>query len=209
MTPNRYLGAVGAFLQHTSLPRTSRQEEHSFQESFTQERSSLVPSSFPVVGSLNTLSSRLTQFPLLTLPYTADTFDLLSSPELREYWMKLLNRNLEVLTSVINSTTSTPGRISRLETFSTVFGHYLQRLNENSSRYIDNTLSLQRIFEAREQCLREVGLDDVYNDVKRQENEHSSSIYCEVVARLDGLRDPLEAMIEGILAGKVFSLQMM
>ena len=61
----------------------------------------------------------------------------------------------------------------------------------------------------REECLRGFGFNDVYLEVKQNENAAALAVLPDLLAELDGMDDSrrlLAALIEGVLAGEYLRL---
>ena len=58
----------------------------------------------------------------------------------------------------------------------------------------------------REECLRFFRFNDVYRDVKKQENQSALLVLPDLLAEIDSLDDDerLLSIVEGVLAGNIF-----
>lgn len=179
-----YLGAMGAFLRGThNQPQPLSFQ--SFNENFSQITKMCVNSP-SAVGALDTLPSELTAFPLLLkAEYKPDTLDL-SDPSLQSYWINLLDRNLgslvdlalEIQDSVENST-------ERARSFELMYRAHLQTLSKEPSAY--GVLTVRGLLDLREQCLKEMGFLDVFDSIKKIENEKALEQLDQLLKQLDSI----------------------
>ena len=75
----------------------------------------------------------------------------------------------------------------RAENFDNVFKSHLSRLREEPAAY--GRIGLADLFEMREECLRFFRFNDVYEDVKKQENESALLVLPDLLAEIDSLND--------------------
>lgn len=158
------------------------------------------------VGVLH-LEPTLAKFPLLReeSEYDPNIFDMLTDTTEREYWLDILERLQPGLVerALVSDPTSADVK-ERAESFDTVFKSHLSRLREEPAAY--GRIGLGDLFEMREECLRFFRFTDVYEDVKKQENESALLVLPDLLAEIDSLNDDerLLAIIEGVLAGNIF-----
>ncbi|TPX61188.1 pantothenate kinase [Powellomyces hirtus] len=207
-----YLGAMGAFFRHA--PQNTRL--HSFKENFTRIEK-ISGTSLGAVGTLDEFPTHLSAFPLLKNPttYNPDTTDLSKSVPLQQYWIDLLDRNLASLTSIVlqhgadnrpvmdGSAVSTDSA-TRASSFETMYRDHLQRLRREPTAY--GVLSVRSLLDLREQCLREMGFNDIFAAVKKVENEAAIASLPALLQRLDALPEDgrFDALIANVLAGNMY-----
>ena len=92
----------------------------------------------------------------------------------------------------------------RAENFDNVFRSHLSRLRDEPAAY--GQIGLADLFEMREECLRFFRFNDVYRDVKKQENQSALLVLPDLLAEIDSLDDDerLLSIVEGVLAGNIF-----
>ncbi|KAJ3022346.1 hypothetical protein HKX48_006380 [Thoreauomyces humboldtii] len=206
-----YLGAMGAFFRHA--PQSSRIQ--SFTENFTRI-DKISATSLGAVGTLDEFRTHLTVFPLLQNPgsYNPDTTDLSKSPQLQQYWIDLLDRNLASLTSIVLQYgvdpsspidgSSSVDSAQRAESFETMYRDHLHRLRREPTAY--GVLSVRSLLDLREQCLRELGFNDLFSVVKKAENEAALAGFEPLVNKLDQLEEEpkIDALLANVLAGNMY-----
>ena len=205
-----YLGALGAFLRHNPVaPRLG-----SFTENFSQIQK-ISGSFLGAVGSLEEDTTSLVRFPLLRDPsaYKPDTSDL-SDTELQSYWINLLDVSLDHLTqvavtrqhqeSVKQCEGDSSSIVERAKTFENMYRQHLRRLRKEPNVY--GALTVRALLNLREQCLREMGFNDIFSDIKKEENDVSLTGFAALIKKLDELpeSDRLEQLIDNMLAGNMY-----
>jgi bifunctional damage-control phosphatase, subfamily II, fusion protein len=93
----------------------------------------------------------------------------------------------------------------RAEQFRNAYDSLLDRLLKDPFGY--GKISLSSLFEAREECLRDCGFADAYEDVKQHENDAAIVVLPELLDELEQMTDErrrLIQIVEGVLAGNVF-----
>ncbi|KAJ3386678.1 Pantothenate kinase 4 [Entophlyctis sp. JEL0112] len=197
-----YLGAFGAFL------RFSQKRRMSFSENFslTQSIGSL---SHAAVGAALDAQASTGKFPLLRDPagYVADTIDLGGGDSrMQFYWLDLLDRNLKDLVAlVLQWQGHTDGTVAaRAAAFENIYRDHLQRLRKEPNAY--GRLSVRSLLNLREQCLREMGFNDVFEEVKKNENDVALAQYLTVVNRIDASSEDqlIKHLTDNILAGNMY-----
>ena len=158
------------------------------------------------VGVLH-LEPTLETFPLLRngAEYEPNIFDMLENAPEREYWLNTLERLQSGLVErALVSEAKSPDVKERAESFDNVFKSHLARLRDEPAAY--GRIGLAELFEMREECLRFFRFTDVYEDVKKQENESALLVLPDLLAEIDSLDrdDRLLAIVEGVLAGNIF-----
>lgn len=190
-----YLGAVGAFLSRVPI-QTSRSS--SFTENFSHI-SKISGSSVSAVGVLDA-STPLSSFPLLAGNYKCDTIEL-TEPDLQTYWINLLEKNLkDFLTISVNFGIDK----GKLKVFETLYKEHLERLRKEPGCY--GLLTVRKLLDLREQCLKEVGIYDVFEGVKKKEIATSLQEFPALVSSLDALKgeEKSRALVDNILCGNMY-----
>ncbi|KAJ3118657.1 hypothetical protein HDU96_010641 [Phlyctochytrium bullatum] len=195
-----YLGALGAFLRHPFRKRLG-----SFTENFSQIQKISGSSPFGV-GALDAFVTNASQFPLLLdiSSYHPDTLDL-SEPTVQHYWIDLLGKNLhDLVEMVIEWQGATESSKSRASTFENMYRDHLQRLRKEPNAY--GILSVRSLLNLREQCLREMGFVDIFEGVKKAENEAALSILPKMFSECDEVpeEEQIEYLTDNILAGNMY-----
>ncbi|KAJ1673443.1 hypothetical protein EV182_005220, partial [Spiromyces aspiralis] len=178
-----YLGATGAFVRadpssHPDHPR-HKSRGGSFTENFTITQS-LADNSISALGMLDRVPSKLVEFALLDTsskgPYVPDTLSLCSRRDLQDYWLNSLEKNTENLVLlaregklVVPQDDGSGGGEDKVAKFKQLFCAHLAVLRRRPNAYGD--LTVRGLMNLREQCLHEVGLGDIYIDIKRSETE--------------------------------------
>ncbi|KAJ3323933.1 hypothetical protein HDV06_000909 [Boothiomyces sp. JEL0866] len=190
-----YLGAVGAFLRDP--PTYARLN------SFTENFSSIEKNNITAVGSLEEYPTALKQFPLLLDPktYNPDTIEL-TERKLHSYWIDLLDANLKSLVDI--ATEKNEDALARAEMFEKMYRHHLSELKTNPNAY--GTLSVRSLLNLREQCLREMGFNDIFSKIKQKENSQALFGFSFLTSSLDKLsgKELVGQLINNILAGNMY-----
>ena len=158
------------------------------------------------VGVLH-LEPALQEFPLLRKGhvYEPNLFNMLENATEREYWLDTLEKLQSGLVArCLTSDVNSDDVHDRAESFNNVFKAHLSRLREEPAAY--GRIGLAELFEMREECLRFFNFHDLYEDVKKQENESALLVLPDLLQEIDGLEedDRLLAIVEGVLAGNIF-----
>ena len=158
------------------------------------------------VGVLH-LEPTLEKFPLLREghEYDPNIFDMLTNAEERDYWLNTLERLQPGLVErALVSDAQSADVKERAENFDNVFRSHLSRLRDEPAAY--GQIGLADLFEMREECLRFFRFNDVYRDVKKQENQSALLVLPDLLAEIDSLDDDerLLSIVEGVLAGNIF-----
>ncbi|KND02525.1 pantothenate kinase [Spizellomyces punctatus DAOM BR117] len=197
-----YLGAMGAFLRH--VPQRGRIQ--SFTENFTRV-DKISGSSLGAVGALDEFPTHLTVFPLLAdvSRYKPDTTDL-KDPKLQQYWIDLLDRNLGDLADMaLQWRGNFADTRTRASSFEAMYREHLQALRREPNMY--GALTIRSLLDLREQCLREMGFTDIFENVKKQENAAALEGLPKLLKRLDAMEDEgkkLDNLIDNVLAGNMY-----
>ena len=193
-----YLGALGAFLRH---PQAVRPHRYSFTENLATT-TRINDKSFSMVGMLEQLPVRLVPFPHLIDPYAPDTL-LLTEPEQQHYWIDALETNIDITVKLAAATGN--GAILRANEFSQLFHQHLKTLREQPHVY--GSLSVRLLWSLREQCLREMGFQDVFKDIKIRDVARALEILPTVLDQIDSNVNSLEKwkrLVEQMWAGNMF-----
>ncbi|KAJ2503196.1 hypothetical protein GGH96_000445 [Coemansia sp. RSA 1972] len=224
-----FLGATGAFFigerappapgpahsapsaaEHAA-PRGKRPRAYSFTENFSIARS-LADDSVGSLGMLDREPSKLE--PLVQLvntaecPYTPDTVDLTSEPRQQEYWISAMQRNTDGLLELADSGAlpgcSDPESRQRLERFVALYLKHLRRLRLRPLAY--GAMSVRALLGLREQCLHEVGLEDIFAGVKQRETQAALSALPALLRGIDAMRESERprVLLQNVLAGNMF-----
>ncbi|MAE59801.1 MAG: hypothetical protein CMJ49_00435 [Planctomycetaceae bacterium] len=139
--------------------------------------------------------------------YCPHSFDLMGDADRRGYWIDVFAGQLpSLLEHAMESEGGGPDAAARAEKVRGVFGGMLERLREEPTAF--GALSVMRICELREGCLRAEGFGDVYRVVKARENDAAVGQLPKLLGELDGMADGarLAALITGVFAGNIFDL---
>ncbi|KAI9342603.1 fumble-domain-containing protein [Obelidium mucronatum] len=192
-----YLGAFGAFLRFTHKRRLS------FTENFSVAQK-IGGLNLGAVGALDVLPRTNIAFPLLKdkLGYNPDTVDLSSDSKLQYYWIDLLDNNLKDLVQLL--LTWQENSANRAAAFETIFRDHLQRLRKEPNAY--GRLSIRSLLDLREQCLREMGFNDVFEQIKKNENQVAYAQYNNLISQLDSTPEfeRIRHLTDNILAGNMY-----
>ncbi|ORY42350.1 fumble-domain-containing protein [Rhizoclosmatium globosum] len=157
------------------------------------------------VGALDVLPTNCS-FPLLRSKelYNPDSIDL-SDSRLQYYWIDLLDNNLKDLVKlVLQWQKDTENVTGRAAAFESIFRDHLQRLRKEPHAY--GKLSIRSLLNLREQCLREMGFNDIFETVKKDENTVALAQYSKVVAEMDAYPEAerIKHLTDNILAGNMY-----
>ncbi|KAJ3367719.1 Pantothenate kinase 4 [Kappamyces sp. JEL0680] len=193
-----YLGAVGAFLRDP--PENAK--IGTFTENFSKI-ATMSPNGLYAVGTLEEYSSDLCAFPLLADPgsYVPDTSKLTEDPKLQAYWIDLLDANLHYLIDM--AIQKNPDSLQRAEKFESMYRQHLQDLRQKPKAY--GPLTVRSLLNLREQCLRQMGFNDIFHTVKEKENEAALKVVPEMFQAQDKLsmEELVDTLIFNILAGNM------
>ncbi|KAJ2889660.1 hypothetical protein IWW38_004577, partial [Coemansia aciculifera] len=173
------------------------------------------------LGMLDQQEERLERLPQLAAPYEPDTVDLAANAEQRAAWLAALERSTHELVALaergalllLDSPSSSPddagtaaaaAEVAKMRGFASLYARHLQRLGAQPLAY--GALTVRGLLALREQCLRQVGLGDVFGAVKRRENEKAMEAFREVLSASDALagRERVLALLKNVLAGNMF-----
>jgi bifunctional damage-control phosphatase, subfamily II, fusion protein len=193
-----YLGALGAFLKDPQ----NVESLGTFTEDFSKR--STDDNELYAVGSLEEYTKAgLRVFPLLMDPssYNPDTLDLTKDAKLNAYWINLLDANLHHLIELVLQ--RTPDAESRAHSFEEMYRQHLQELRLKPKAY--GALSVRSLLNLREQCLRQMGFNDIFHTVKETENNAAFEQITAWFSKLDLMEEDalVQLLIENILAGNM------
>ena len=193
-----YLGAVGAFLHDPPM----NAKLHAFTENFSTIEA-MSSNGLYAVGSLEEHSSEVFPLPLLADPsqYNPDTSKLIADPKLQAYWIDLLDANLHYLIEL--AVQKNPDAEARASKFENMYRQHLQELRQKPKAYGD--LTVRSLLNLREQCLRQMGFNDIFRGVKEKENEAALKLVADMFKHQDGLEKGqlVESLIYNIMAGNM------
>ena len=142
-------------------------------------------------------------FPLLAYPsqYIPDTSRLAADPKLQAYWIDLLDANLHYLIEL--AVKKDPGAENRASKFENLYRQHLQELRQRPKAYGD--LTVRSLLNLREQCLRQMGFNDIFRGVKEQENDAALKVVKEMFNHQDTIDKPklVESLLYNIMAGNM------
>lgn len=188
-----YLGALGAFLHDPPI---------NIKASFTENFSMTDSNDLYAVGSLEKADD-LKPFPLLdpNVEYNPDTSNLMVDPSLQAYWIDLLDINLHYLIDLVLQ--KNPESKGRAEMFGSIYRQHLAELRLKPKAY--GLLTVRSLLNLREQCLRQMGFNDIFQEVKEMENKAAIKLLGVVLNRLDTLDEDMliDTLIKHILAGNM------
>uniref|UniRef100_A0A1I8HC11 4'-phosphopantetheine phosphatase n=1 Tax=Macrostomum lignano TaxID=282301 RepID=A0A1I8HC11_9PLAT len=216
-----YLGAIGAFVRGLEKDRRIGVLTGSWAENLCTSSSFDVGSWQGMAALELDKRKELTDFPLLRdrLDYVPDTWDLsqaafqsarLNPPpsqdlSAREYWLNCFEASIDRHQQrAVLSQPDSPSATERGEAFRLAYQNFFKEARANPVAF--GQLTVRRILDVQEHCLRESGFPDPFWVLKREENE----------VALDGLQSRLShlaslpsadlpaALIRGLLGGNVF-----
>ncbi|KAJ2771449.1 hypothetical protein IWQ57_002210, partial [Coemansia nantahalensis] len=230
-----FLGATGAFFKTEDVPtpapaspsqpstptgqRTPRRrpptERRAKAYSFTENFSIAGAIADEAVGALGMLDrepSKLMALPQLVntgeQPYQPDTVDLSQEPQQQSYWIAAMERNthglLDLAASGALPSCADEASRRRLERFVALYLDHLRRLRERPLAY--GAMSVRALLGLREQCLHEVGLEDIFAGVKQRETDAALAALPALLAQTDALPadEQVRQLLHNVLAGNMF-----
>ncbi|KAJ2596691.1 hypothetical protein H4R99_004820 [Coemansia sp. RSA 1722] len=214
-----FLGATGAFFnddartddntQRSRRRRHPRTRTYSFTENFSVAQSIAGAESVGALGSLDRQPAALEALPQLVdsqkHAYEPDTVDLASDVDQQTYWIQAMERNTRGLMQMAaDGTLPYEGGLQRMQAFGKLYLRHLRRLREQPLAY--GPMSVRALLGLREQCLHEVGLHDIFAEVKRRETDAALRQLPQALAAADTLSDSngLRLLLQNVLAGNMF-----
>ncbi|KAJ2305971.1 hypothetical protein IWW52_006316 [Coemansia sp. RSA 2704] len=207
--------AAAAAVEPPRRRRLSSRGRRAKAYSFTENFSIAGAIANEAVGALGMLDREPSLLPLPQLvntpgrPYQPDTVDLSQQPQQQEYWISAMERNTNGLLDLAESG-ALPGCESadarqRLSGFVALYLKHLQRLRERPLAY--GAMSVRALLGLREQCLHEVGLEDIFAGVKRRETDAALAALPALLRQADA-QPSTEArarlLLHNVLAGNMF-----
>lgn len=123
-----YLGAIGAFLRDPP----DYAKLHAFRENFSQLDES--KGKLYAIGSLEHHPREFKPFPLLAEPSTYSPHtQILTDPDIQNYWIKLLDVNLKYLVDI--ATENSKDAEARASKFEAMYRSHLVELLQNPNAY--------------------------------------------------------------------------
>ena len=191
-----YLGAIGAFLKDPPVQSLS-----SFQENFSQVELGLQGKLG--LGSLEHHNLNLLPFPLLIQKdYCPDTLSL-NTRESQNYWIDLLDLNLKSLVEL--AVEKNQDSKSRATLFESMYRKHLIELRQNPNAY--GPLTVRSLLQLREQCLREMGFNDIFRDIKNTENMQALEkldLHLKELDKIQDFKKLIEILVGNAIAGNMY-----
>ncbi|KAI8320013.1 fumble-domain-containing protein [Martensiomyces pterosporus] len=190
--------------------RVRRHKAYSFTENFSITET-IADEAVSSLGMLDRQSSQLLSLPQLIntqqTPYQPDTVDLSKDLKQQEYWISAMEKNTHGLLDLAENGTLSCGRDTRvkMESFVALYLKHLRRLRERPHAY--GPMSVRTLLGLREQCLHEVGLEDIFASVKRRETDDALEALPNAIAQTDAISDEherLRTLLHNVLAGNMF-----
>ncbi|KAJ2739115.1 hypothetical protein GGI20_006163, partial [Coemansia sp. BCRC 34301] len=205
-----YLGATGALLRGEAAP--TRRRACSFTENFSVAEPAAGGGNDSALGMLDQQADRLERLAQLAAPYEPDTVDLAADVAQRAAWLAALERSAHELVGLVergalDDNVGTLGRVdaAKVRAYSVLYARHLQRLSAQPLAY--GALTVRGLLGLREQCLREVGLGDIFAAVKQRETSAALATLPSCIAATDELPTPharVLALLGNALAGNMF-----
>ncbi|KAJ2345110.1 hypothetical protein GGF43_005300, partial [Coemansia sp. RSA 2618] len=192
--------------------RTRRAKAYSFTENFSIA-AAIADDAVGSLGMLDREPSLLVPLPQLVhtpaRPYTPDTVDLTQDPRQQEYWIASMERNTNGLLALAESG-ALPGcsdkeSQARLARFVSLYLKHLHLLRGRPLAY--GAMSVRALLGLREQCLHEVGLEDIFRGVKQRETHvalHALPALLQSIDRIECPRERVHTLLRNVLAGNMF-----
>ena len=153
-------------------------------------------------------------FPLLDQPatYVPCQMDLTKDEKQRAYWIELFRNHLEgalelAMADALDRGVPLEVAESQEANARAGFTAYLNQVEAEPD--IFGKLTILRICEARESCLRRANIPDPYRLAKQKENETAMSLLPAVLAEIDAISDEperIERVMRGVFAGNIFDM---
>ncbi|KAJ2395107.1 hypothetical protein GGI23_004428 [Coemansia sp. RSA 2559] len=187
-----------------------RSKSYSFTENFSITET-IADEAVSSLGMLDRQSAKLLPLPQLINssrePYQPDTVDLSKNLEQQEYWITTMERNTHGLLDLADNGTLANDEATRLKLsrFVTLYQNHLCRLRDRPLAY--GPMSVRTLLGLREQCLHEVGLEDIFAQVKSRETDAALMALPMMLAQTDRIGDPAErlrVLVRNVLAGNMF-----
>ncbi|KAJ2512219.1 hypothetical protein GGI11_004815 [Coemansia sp. RSA 2049] len=188
-----------------------RSKAYSFTENFSITET-IADDSISSLGMLDRQPAKLLALPQLVNtaadPYQPDTVDLSKNPEQQEYWITAMERNTRGLLDLAdNGALANVDEAMRrkMTSFVTLYSSHLCKLRERPLAY--GPMSVRALLGLREQCLHEVGLEDIFAQVKSRETDAALVALprmLEQTDRISNIAERLQVLVHNVLAGNMF-----
>ncbi|KAJ2147465.1 hypothetical protein IW136_000121 [Coemansia sp. RSA 678] len=221
-----FLGATGAFFigerarpadvsqtadNEDKTPGVRRRRAYSFTENFSIA-GAIADDAIGSLGMLDREPSALEPLAQLVntakCPYTPDTVDLTHEPRQQAYWISAMQRNTNGLLDLADSGAlpgcSDPESRQRLSRFVSLYLKHLHQLQRRPLSY--GAMSVRALLGLREQCLHEVGLEDIFAGVKKHETDGALAALHAVLREVDAMSESERprVLLQNVLAGNMF-----
>ncbi|KAJ1857962.1 hypothetical protein GGH12_000606 [Coemansia sp. RSA 1822] len=192
-------------------PLKRRARAYSFTENFSIA-GAIADDAIGSLGMLDREPSKLEPLPQLVNtaahPYTPDTVDLTHEPRQQEYWISAMERNTNGLLDLADSGAlpgcEDPESRQRLSRFVSLYLKHLHRLRDRPLAY--GAMSVRALLGLREQCLHEVGLEDIFAGVKQHETQAALDALPMLLRETDAMDKDKKphVLLQNVLAGNMF-----
>jgi len=137
--------------------------------------------------------------------YLPGDWDLLADAPAREAWLQIFAEHTTSLLAHARRSDCPPVD-EACDKYDLVFRHELERIRARPGDYAP--LSIYKLCRIRARMMREHGIGDPYDRVKREENQAALRHLPSVLAALDACSDNavVEMLLRGLLAGNKFDL---
>jgi type II pantothenate kinase len=126
---------------------------------------------------------------------------MLSNMEIQKYWLDLLEKNLSDFLSLSISFGISK---QKLDSFKSLYLGHIHSLRNEPDAY--GQLTIRKLLDLREQCLKEVGIYDVFETIKKKEVENALKELPKVLDSMIGMPEDerLQNLFDNILAGNMY-----
>ena len=206
-----YLGAIGAFLKGTEeedIEKYSWDENYMFDTSFNmsdEENSRRVLNQINMF-ELDSSNSLLEPLPLLKKPetYVADTFDLATDPERREFWLNVFKKQIDRMYDL--ALEYDPTSTEKAKSYKRFYISALERIQ--AQPLAQGSCSVRVFLNLNQKSLRDAGYHDIFLQKKQNENDLAKRQFNARMDYINTLQDGSEAelleIIYGALSGNFF-----
>ncbi|KAJ2216786.1 hypothetical protein EV179_001076 [Coemansia sp. RSA 487] len=194
----------------TATGSSRRSKSYSFTENFSITET-IADEAVSSLGMLDRQPAKLLSLPQLInssiAPYQPDTVDLSKDLKQQEYWITAMERNTHGLLDLADNGTLANDEAARqkMSSFVTLYLSHLRRLRDRPLAY--GPMSVRTLLGLREQCLHEVGLEDIFAQVKSRETDAALMALPTMLAqtdRIDDTAERLRVLVHNVLAGNMF-----
>ncbi|CAG9108209.1 hypothetical protein JYU34_011477 [Plutella xylostella] len=137
--------------------------------------------------------------------YNADTLDLLTDEEARDYWLNACEKLVDKYVHYALANTEDPTTEIRALKFKTCYVEALKELRTNPLAH--GQLNVRLLLDINETCLRSQGFFDLWKQQKQYENDAALTSLKDRLSEIDSLPDDRQRWTElcrGVLAGNMF-----